>query len=186
MFKKIAYSVLLLMYFSAPLIAQIKDATFTLKSNDLGGQITEKQVFNNFGCKGENKSPQLYWVSPPEQTKSFALTMYDPDAPTGSGWWHWIVFDIPKHVTELPDGAGNIENKQMPENVIQSITDFGSYGYGGPCPPEGDAYHAYIITVYALDVEKLGLDKNTNPATVGFYLNNHTIAKASLIAYYKR
>ncbi|MGJ0455421.1 YbhB/YbcL family Raf kinase inhibitor-like protein [Aliarcobacter cryaerophilus] len=155
---------------------------FTLKSNTLKGQLTQKQVFNGFGCSGENISPELSWENYPKDTKSFAITVYDPDAPTGSGWWHWIVFNIPKNNTNLPEGFGNIEQK----NVIQSITDFGKNGFGGACPPIGDKAHKYIFTVHALDIENLSLDKNSTPALVGYMLNSHTIAKASIISYYQR
>jgi len=173
--KKIALSI----FFSASMIfAQ----NFTLSSSDLQGQLTSKQVFNGFGCTGENISPELSWKDAPKGTKSFAITAYDPDAPTGSGWWHWIVFDISKDKFTLPTGFGNSESK----NAIQSITDYGKSGFGGACPPVGDKAHRYVFTVYALDIETLGLDKNANPALVGFYLNSHTLAKASLISYYGR
>ena len=155
---------------------------FTLKSNDLKGQLTNKQVFNGFGCSGENVSPQLSWENAPKGTKSFAVTVYDPDAPTGSGWWHWVVFDISKNKFTLPAGFGNTESK----DAIQSITDYGKSGFGGACPPVGDKAHRYIFTVHALDVETLGLDKNANAALVGFYLNSHSLAKASIISYYGR
>lgn len=160
--------------------------TFTLSSKDLGGQATINQEFNGFGCTGENKSPQLSWKNAPEGTKSFAITMYDPDAPTGSGWWHWLVFDIPTSTNELVSGAGNTELNLTPEGVIQSITDYGVNGYGGPCPPEGHGLHQYIITVYALKTKKLGLNESTNPAVVGYYLWNNTLAKASIVTYYQR
>ena len=155
---------------------------FTLSSSDLEGQLTSKQVFNGFGCTGENISPELSWKDAPKGTKSFAVTIYDPDAATGSGWWHWLVFDIPKDKFTLPRGFGNSESK----DVIQSITDYGKSGFGGACPPIGDKAHRYEFTVYALDIETLGLDKNANPALVGFYLNSHSLAKASLISYYGR
>ncbi len=160
--------------------------TFTLKSKDVGGQATMKQVFNSFGCTGNNISPHLLWEHAPKEAKSFAVTMYDPDAPTGSGWWHWVVFDIPASVNELQSDAGNPTKNLMPAGAIQSMTDFGAIGYGGPCPPEGHGFHTYIITVHALKTDKLGLDKNANPALVGFMLNQQTIAKASLVFYYKR
>jgi Raf kinase inhibitor-like YbhB/YbcL family protein len=160
--------------------------TFTLSSNDLGGEATVNEEFNGFGCTGENKSPQLSWKNAPEGTKSFAVTMYDPDAPTGSGWWHWVVFDIPVSTNELVSGAGNTELNLTPEGVIQSITDYGANGYGGPCPPEGHGLHQYIITVYALKTDKLGLKESTNPAVVGYYLWNNTLAKASIVTYYQR
>jgi len=160
--------------------------TFTLSSNTLGGEATINEEFNGFGCTGENLSPQLSWKNAPEGTKSFAITMYDPDAPTGSGWWHWVVFDIPLSVNELVSGAGDTTKKLTPEGVIQGITDYGATGYGGPCPPEGHGLHQYIITVYALTTEQLGLDQNTNPAVVGYYLWNNTLAKASIVTYYQR
>ena len=155
---------------------------FTLTSSDLKGQLTKKQEFNGFGCSGENISPQLSWQNAPKETKSFAITVYDPDAPTGSGWWHWVVFDISKDKTTLPSGFGNNESKDS----IQSITDYGKSGFGGACPPLGDKAHRYIFTVHALDVESIGLDKNSSPALAGYYINAHSIAKASLISYYGR
>ncbi|MDF2456396.1 MAG: ybcL [Cytophagaceae bacterium] len=160
--------------------------TFTLKSTELGGQATSNQVFSGMGCTGGNISPQLSWENVPEGTKSFAVNMYDPDAPTGSGFWHWVVFDIPANTKELKSNAGNPEKNLLPAGAIQSMTDFGKQGYGGPCPPEGHGFHQYIVTVYALKTDKLGLDKNTNPAMVGFYLHANTIQKSSLIFYYKR
>ncbi|HXG39244.1 MAG TPA: YbhB/YbcL family Raf kinase inhibitor-like protein [Bacteroidota bacterium] len=160
--------------------------TFTLKSKDIGGQATEKQVFNGFGCSGANISPQLSWENPPEGTKSFAVTMYDPDAPTGSGWWHWLMFDIPATTRELPTNAGDVKQNLAPKGAIQSVTDFGTRGYGGPCPPPGHGRHQYIITVYALKVEKLGLDSTATPALVGFNLNANAIQKASIVMYYGR
>ncbi|MCX8210704.1 MAG: YbhB/YbcL family Raf kinase inhibitor-like protein [Lewinella sp.] len=161
-------------------------ATFTLASETLGGSATSVEEFNSFGCTGENVSPQLSWSNVPEGTKSFAITMYDSDAPTGSGWWHWVVFDIPHDVSALAESAGNIEKELMPEGAIQSITNYGVPGYGGPCPPENHGFHQYVITVHALKVDKLGLDQNTNPAIVGYYLWNNTIAKASIVTYYER
>jgi Raf kinase inhibitor-like YbhB/YbcL family protein len=155
---------------------------FTLKSDDISGQLSNDQVFNGFGCNGKNISPKLTWENAPKGTKSFAITAYDPDAPTGSGWWHWVVFDIPKDKTTLERGFGNSEQK----DIVQSITDFGKSGFGGACPPVGDKPHRYIFTIHALDVDKLGLDKNANAALVGFYLNSHTLAKSSVMAYYGR
>jgi len=180
--RKIAFLAILGLLF----FAQTQAQTFTLKSNNLGGQATNKQVFNGFGCSGENLSPQLYWENVPADTKSFAINMYDPDAPTGSGWWHWVLFDLPANTAELKEGAGDASKGLLPAGAIQSITDFGQSGFGGPCPPVGSGYHQYIITVYALKTAKLGLDKTANPAMVGFYLNQNTIAKSSLVFYYKR
>ena len=160
--------------------------TFTLSSKDLGGETTKVQEFNGFGCSGDNVSPQLSWKNAPEGTKSFAITMYDPDAPTGSGFWHWVVFDIPANTNELVTNAGNVKLNIAPKGAIQSKTDYGINGFGGPCPPVGHGFHQYIITIHALKTDKLGLDANSNPAVVGFYLWNSTLAKASIVAYYKR
>ena len=159
---------------------------FTLKSDDLMGQLTNKQVFSGFGCTGENISPALSWENAPNSTKSFAVTVYDPDAPTGSGWWHWLVFNISEKVHALKENAGNIEKKLAPKGSIQSVTDFGKTGFGGACPPKGDKPHAYIFTVHALDVAKLDLNSNSPPAMVGYFLNQYSLAKASLISYYGR
>ena len=160
--------------------------TFTLTSTDIGGQATDQQVFNGFGCSGANISPQLSWMNVPEGTQSFAVTMYDPDAPTGSGWWHWLVFDIPASVSSLASDAGNAGKMIAPKGAVQSMTDFGSVGYGGPCPPPGHGFHTYIITVHALKVDKLGLDAKASPALVGYTLNANAIQKASIVMYYKR
>jgi Raf kinase inhibitor-like YbhB/YbcL family protein len=160
--------------------------TFTLRSANLGGQATLEQVFNGFGCSGDNISPQLSWSNAPEGTKSFAITMYDPDAPTGSGWWHWVAFDIPAAVTSLDAGSGTPGRTGMPAGAIQSMTDFGAAGYGGPCPPPGHGVHRYIITVFALKTEKLGLDATASAPSVGFNLSQHTLAKASIIFHYGR
>ncbi|PTL99022.1 MAG: YbhB/YbcL family Raf kinase inhibitor-like protein [Bacteroidetes bacterium] len=160
--------------------------TFTLTSNDLGGEATKTEEFNGFGCTGNNQSPQLSWANAPEGTKSFAITMYDPDAPTGSGWWHWLVFDISADTNTLVTNAGNVELNLSPEGAIQSITDYGAKGYGGPCPPEDHGLHQYIITVHALKTDTLGLDADTNAAIVGYYLWNNTLAKASIVTYYQR
>jgi Raf kinase inhibitor-like YbhB/YbcL family protein len=181
--KKTSIILMLSLIFTTASFGQKK---FTLSSNDLGGEATKTQEFNGFGCTGDNKSPQLLWANAPEGTKSFAITMYDPDAPTGSGFWHWVVFDIPANVNELATNAGNVELNLAPKGVIQSITDYGIKGFGGPCPPKGHGFHQYIITVYALKTDKLGLDENINPAIVGFNLWNQTLAKASIVAYYKR
>lgn len=157
--------------------------TFTLKSNELGGQATAAQVLNGFGCHGGNRSPQLFWENAPAGTESYAVTIYDADATTGSGWWHWIIFDIDKSYTELATDAGNVHKSIAPANAIQGKTDFGVPGYGGPCPPQGSRAHKYLITVYALKTGKLGLDANATAAMVGFYLEQNAIEKASLVFY---
>jgi hypothetical protein len=157
----------------------------TLYSNDLGAQLSQTQEASTFGCSGDNVSPQLHWENAPKGTKSFAVTMYDPDAPTGSGWWHWVVFNIPSSVKALPSDFGNITKAQTIK-AVQSITDFGKPGFGGACPPKGDKAHRYVVTLYALDVETLPLDVSTMPAHVGFMLNAHALQKATLVSYYQR
>jgi Raf kinase inhibitor-like YbhB/YbcL family protein len=158
-----------------------KTQTFTLKSDDLGGQLNEKQYVNGMGFSGENQSPQLYWENAPAETQAFAVTMYDLDAPTGSGFWHWVVFNIPANVQVLPSGAGDPAKNLLPEGAVQSNTDLGEPGYVGAAPPEGPA-HRYLITVHALR-HLLELDKNTTPSFVGFCMHGATLAKASLLVY---
>jgi Raf kinase inhibitor-like YbhB/YbcL family protein len=154
---------------------------FTLKSTDLGGQLPLKQYYNGLGYTGENLSPQLAWDHAPAGTKSFAVTMYDLDAPTGSGFWHWVVFDIPADVTELKAGAGDPARKLLPPAAVQARNDFGAPGYVGAAPNPGPA-HRYLITVYALN-KKLSLEPTTTPAFIGFNLAGATLAKASLLVY---
>jgi Raf kinase inhibitor-like YbhB/YbcL family protein len=164
--------------------------SMTLASPDIkeGGTIANEQVFKGFGCTGDNISPALSWSGAPNGTKSFAITVYDPDAPTGSGWWHWVVFNIPPDTTSLPKNAGDITKGLMPRGSIQSRTDFGASGYGGPCPPPGDKPHHYQITVFAVDVETLPDAKNdsASAALVGFDLHFHSLAKATLTGLYSR
>ena len=155
--------------------------TFTLKSTEIGGQATMRQFANTFGCHGENISPALQWENAPAGTQSFAVTMYDKDAPTGSGFWHWLIFNIPADVTALKSDAGNPGKNLAPAGSIQSNSDYGMPGYGGPCPPPG-LIHEYLITVYALKT-KLTLDQHATPAIVGFYLNANAIQKASIVMY---
>ena len=157
---------------------------FTLKSNELGGQATQKQFAGAFGCHGQNLSPELSWENAPAGTQSFAVSIYDKDAPTGSGFWHWLIFNIPADATGLKSDAGNIAKGLAPAGAIQSTTDYGVQGYGGPCPPPGPI-HEYLITVFALK-NKLTLDKNATPAIVGFYLNASVIEKASIVMYAKQ
>jgi Raf kinase inhibitor-like YbhB/YbcL family protein len=143
-----------------------------------GARIADEQVFA--GCGGKNISPALSWSGAPNGTKSFALSIYDPDAPTGSGFWHWVVFNIPADVTSLTKGAGDPKSDAAPKGAVQSRTDFGTPGYGGPCPPKGDNPHHYQITIFALDTDKIDADENSTAAFVGFNLHFHTLAKATL------
>ncbi|HHC07288.1 MAG TPA: YbhB/YbcL family Raf kinase inhibitor-like protein [Actinobacteria bacterium] len=157
-------------------------------SNDFsdGDYLAQDHILSadyGFGCGGGNRSPHLAWADAPEGTGSFAVTCYDPDAPTGSGFWHWVVVNIPADVTELPTGAGSGEG--LPAGALQTRTDFGAPGYGGPCPPEGDHPHRYFFTVHAVD-GTLEVDEDTSPAVVGFQLHFKTLAKADLVGLYKR
>jgi Raf kinase inhibitor-like YbhB/YbcL family protein len=138
-----------------------------------------------FGCAGGNKSPHLKWSGAPEGTRSFAVTCYDPDAPTGSGFWHWLAVNIPPKVTELALGAGSAGG-QMPAGSLQTRTDFGKPGYGGPCPPEGDHPHRYLFTVFAVSKDKIDVAPDTSAAVVGFNLHFATLAKAEIMGLFKR
>lgn len=166
-------------------VTSLSAGEFTLHSNDLSGQLTKTQEFSGFGCSGKNISPELYWSDAPKGTKSFAVTVYDPDAPTGSGWWHWVVFNIPSSVTSLPADFGNTAKTQK-INATQSITDYGKAGFGGACPPKGDKPHRYFFTVHALDIDHLDLDSKSSAALAGYMINAHSLGKATLVSYYGR
>ena len=139
-----------------------------------------------FGCAGGNQSPQLSWSGAPSGTKSFALTCFDPDAPTGSGFWHWLVVNIPPDADELSADAGNRNGLQLPKGALQTRTDFGAPGYGGPCPPAGDHPHRYFFTVFAVGADRLSVQADTSAAIVGFQLNFNTLAKAAIVGLYRR
>jgi len=154
-----------------------------------GGAMKDEQVLSaeyGFGCKGGNISPSLSWSGAPSGTKSFAITNYDPDAPTGSGFWHWVMFDIPAATTSLPKNAGDPKGSLAPEGVIQGKNDAGVQGYFGPCPPKGDKPHHYHFQIFAVDVDKLDADATASPAVVGFNLHFHTLAKATLTGLWSR
>ncbi|WP_368227241.1 YbhB/YbcL family Raf kinase inhibitor-like protein [Aeromonas sp. R1-1] len=150
----------------------------TLKSADIHeGQLMAKQFsFNGFGCSGDNHSPQLSWHDLPAGTKSVAITAYDPDAPTGSGWWHWLVVNLPATQSEL---ASNASGKL--KQGLEIRTDFGNQGYGGPCPPAGHVMHRYQFTAWALPHD-LEVKADTPPAMVGYMLNSMALGKATLTA----
>ncbi len=154
--------------------------TFTVWSNDLvdGGRLPDAQVFDGMGYTGGNLSPHLAWKGEPEGTRGFVVTCYDPDAPTGSGWWHWIVSNIPAVVHELPTGAGSGKGG-LPEGAVQSRTDFGFSHFGGAAPPRGEV-HRYIFTVHAVAAADLGVNADASGALVGFMTNAHRLARASL------
>ncbi|TGN13206.1 YbhB/YbcL family Raf kinase inhibitor-like protein [Leptospira ilyithenensis] len=168
------------------IVSGLSAADIKLTSNAIkeGSVLTNAQVFNGFGCSGENISPDLNWTGVPKETKAFAVTVYDPDAPTGSGFWHWVVFNIPADATGLASKAGN-EKGTLPQGSIQSRTDFGKPGFGGACPPAGDKPHRYIFKVYALK-DKIPLDADAPGALVGFYINSLKLAEGKLNAKYGR
>jgi Raf kinase inhibitor-like YbhB/YbcL family protein len=163
------------------------DSTFQLQSPIIapGSTLSNNEAYSGFGCKGKNISPPLRWNGAPLATKSFALTVYDPDARKGSGWWHWLVYDIPASVTELAQGAGSPGGK-LPAQAAQARTDFGSSGYGGPCPPPGDAPHHYVFTVYALKVGKLDIPAGSGAAKIGSLIEANKLASATFTAFYGR
>lgn len=154
-----------------------------IKANSM---IPKNFEFNGFGCSGENKSPALKWSGAPKDTKSFAVTVYDPDAPTGSGWWHWMVINIPANVTELASGTGAVNSTALPMGAIQNRIDYGFAGWGGTCPPQGDKPHHYIFTVYALKTDKLDVPSDATAALTGFMIHASTLGKASFTAKYGR
>jgi Raf kinase inhibitor-like YbhB/YbcL family protein len=160
---------------------------FALSSPDIadGGKISEAQVFNSFGCSGGNASPALSWSNAPAGTKSFALLVHDPDAPTGSGWWHWIVYNIPAGTTSLPADAGDPKKNLLPGGAVQGRTDFGTPGYGGPCPPPGKPHH-YHFRLYALKVPKLDLPADATAAFIGFNVRANSLGETEILGLYGR
>jgi Raf kinase inhibitor-like YbhB/YbcL family protein len=163
--------------------------TFTVTSTDIeeGQTLTAAQLSGAFGVSGgADISPQLSWHGAPDGTQSYALTCYDPDAPTGSGFWHWAVANIPADVTELPTGAGTPGNSVLPAGALTLANDGGMRGYVGAAPPEGHGEHRYYFTVHAVDVPSLDLPETATPAFLGFNLFFHTLARATIVAVYQR
>lgn len=176
----------LLVYCLASTAAQASDFTLTSPTIGHGAMLSEAQVYNGFGCAGENQSPALKWTAGPEGTKSYAITVYDPDAPTGSGWWHWVVYNIPADVTGIAAGAGDPAGKLLPPGSVQGRTDYGTHAFGGACPPQGDKPHRYIFTVHALKIEKIDVPYDSSSALIGFMINANSLGKASFTAMYGR
>ena len=171
---------------SPSVLRQAAAGRLTLRSPDVGqgAPIALGHVYDRSGCHGGNISPALSWKHPPAGTRSFAVLMFDPDAP-GGGWWHWAVFDIPADVTSLPAGAGDPARHLLPPGAIQSRNDFGSPGYGGPCPPPGPPHH-YHLMLYALPLHRLGLDAGASAAQVAVRVRSHGLAEAEIVGIYGR
>lgn len=162
------------------LLARPAIADLTLTSTDIaeGQQLSSEQVFQGFGCEGGNQSPSLSWTGAPDGTKSFAITAYDPDAPTGSGWWHWFAFNLPADVNELPADVALLNS------AVELTNDYGTKGFGGACPPPGEV-HRYQFTVYALPT-MLEIDDSVSNALAGFMVRANAIAHSTLTAVYTR
>lgn len=161
-------------------------SAFVLTSPDVAEGQTIARPYLYGGCGGQNLSPALTWSGAPASTQSFAVTVFDPDAPTGSGWWHWLIVDLPADSTGLPRGAGHPAAGLAPAGATQRMNDYGEVGYGGPCPPVGHGPHHYVFTVYALKTRSLDLPADASAAMAGFQLNAHKLASASLTALYGR
>lgn len=162
--------------------------SFELSSADVrdGEKLPNAQVSGVFGAGGQDISPHLSWSGFPPETRSFAVTVFDSDAPTASGFWHWAVLDVPPDVTELPSGAGDEEGSGLPAGAIQLRPDGGrSRGYVGAAPPAGHGPHRYFTVVHAVDVASLGLDGSATPAALGFNLFFHTLARAIIVPWYE-
>ena len=163
-------------------------APFSVSSADMrdGQTLAQTHWFGGFGCTGGNISPQIAWKNAPAGTRSFAVTAYDPDAPTGSGWWHWTVVNLPADTTGLPPSAGAAGNARLPAGASQVRSDYGVAAWGGMCPPEGDAPHRYIFTVHALKVPRLDLPADATAALASYMVHANSLGKATFTARYGR
>jgi Raf kinase inhibitor-like YbhB/YbcL family protein len=160
---------------------------FAVTSTDVtdGEFLPTPQVSGIFGAGGEDVSPQLSWSGFPDETKSFAITVYDPNAPTGSGFWHWAVADIPVSTTSLASGAGDDSGSGLPAGAFQLANDASLARYLGAAPPAGHGRHDYFVAVHALDVESIGIPKESTPAFLGFNMSGHTLARAVIAPWFE-
>lgn len=182
MYKKLTLSLFLSIAFSPALAS-----AFTLKSTDItqGKNMSKAHEFTGFGCEGDNLSPSLSWVDAPKGTKAFAIQAYDPDAPTGSGWWHWQIVNISADVMSLSSGSGDMSKKLTPEGSISIKNDYGFVGFGGACPPKGHGKHRYQFTIHALP-KKLDLPEDPSNALVGYMINANSIGSSTIESLYER
>ena len=174
------WGLVLLVGIAAAGTAQAQTMKLTSRSISPDAPMARKFAYDQ--CDGGNISPDLSWANAPKGTKSFALTMHDPDAPAAGGWWHWIVVDIPPDVRHFDEGGSG----SLPAPIVEERNDFRRAGYGGPCPPRGADPHRYVFTLYALDVTAISVGADAAPAAVGHAIENHVLAKASLTARYGR
>jgi Raf kinase inhibitor-like YbhB/YbcL family protein len=164
-----------------------KIARMTVTSSTLEHGFLPQNVLNGYGCTGGNLSPALHWSGAPAGTKSFVVTLYDPDdRDNPSGWWHWVIYNIPGDISSLSDRAGSDQKAQLPAGAIHGRTDLGTLDYTGPCPDKGDAPHRYTFTVYALDVPTLAVDAGASGAMVVETAHDHVLAKGDLVVRFGR
>ena len=168
---------------TSPVLAEMR-----LTSLDMGegGTLGPDQVMAGLGCEGGNLSPALSWNGEPEGTQSIVITAYDPDAPTGSGLWHWSVFNLPATTASLPEGAGAARGAELPEGAVQARNDLSQNAYSGACPPAGALAHRYVFTVFAMPLARLPLDDTASAALVGFFANTQALDRATLTVTYAR
>jgi len=176
---------LILLFLGVPAASALASG-FTVTSSDIhnGATIPMAQVLNR--CGGGNQSPALSWSGAPQGTASYAVTMFDPDAPTGHGWWHWTLVNIPAGMSNLPENAGTARSGALPAGAVQGRNDFGFSNYDGPCPPMGAAPHRYVVTVYALTVPRLAIGPQASGPTVEAALHRVTLATATLVGRWGR
>ena len=170
-------------------LAPSSKAKFVLSSSDpkLVAGVPLIYTAKAFGCSGGNLSPELHWSGAPAGTQSFVVTLFDPDErSTPSGWWHWVLYDLPKNIESLPQGAGAEHSSALPPGALEGRTDLGEDAYHGPCPAKGDPPHRYVFTVYALNVAKLPVPPDSSGGMVTSIVQEHLLGKAVLVAHYGR